>query len=111
MSTTTPSSASAATRAGLNHLSYEAADIDDMMVGNEHLQEKGYEHMWGIGRHLDRQPGVRLLGRPVGPGARALGRHRRAERHIPPNLIGARQGTGGPWGQPIPAKFMGHAVR
>jgi hypothetical protein len=27
-----------------------------------------------------RQPGVRLLGRPVGPGARALGRYRRAQR-------------------------------
>src|SRR6202042_1981268 len=39
-------------KSGLNHLSYEAADIDDVMVGNEHLQKTGYQHMWGIGRHL-----------------------------------------------------------
>ena len=50
-STTTRSSASAATRAGLNHLSFEAADIDDILVGHEHLQGKGYRHMWGLGRH------------------------------------------------------------
>ena len=39
-------------KSGLNHLSYEAADIDDVMVGHEQLEKKGYQHMWGIGRHL-----------------------------------------------------------
>ena len=38
-------------KSGLNHLSYEAADIDDILVGHEHLQGKGYQHMWGLGRH------------------------------------------------------------
>ena len=38
-------------KAGLNHLSYEAADIDDIMIGHEHMVSKGYEHFWGIGRH------------------------------------------------------------
>ena len=38
-------------KAGLNHLSYEAADIDDIMIGHEHMKSKGYEHFWGIGRH------------------------------------------------------------
>jgi hypothetical protein len=33
-------------------LDYEAADIDDATVGHEHLEGKGYQHMWGIGRHL-----------------------------------------------------------
>ena len=28
-------------KSGLNHLSFEAADIDDIMVGHEHLQDEG----------------------------------------------------------------------
>src|SRR6266536_3320737 len=40
-------------RAGLNHLSYEVQDIDDVFMGHQHLAQLGtYEHMWGIGRHL-----------------------------------------------------------
>lgn len=40
-------------RAGLNHFSFEVADIDDVFTGHEYLKQVGkYEHMWGIGRHL-----------------------------------------------------------
>jgi len=40
-------------RAGLNHLSFEVQDIDDVFMGHEYLKQLGkYEHMWGIGRHL-----------------------------------------------------------
>ena len=95
-------------KSGLNHLSYEAADIDDVMVGNEHLQKKGYQHMWDR-PPSDRQPAVRLLGRSVGPRARALGRYRRAERPHAAQPAERGEGTGGPWGQPIPQIFMGHA--
>ena len=39
--------------AGLNHLSFEVQDVDDVFVGHEHLKTLGkYRHMWGIGRHL-----------------------------------------------------------
>ncbi len=37
---------------GLNHLSWEVCDIDDVHVGREHLAAKGRTHEWGIGRHL-----------------------------------------------------------
>lgn len=37
---------------GLNHLSFEVADIDDIFVGHEYLKRKNYQHYWGIGRHL-----------------------------------------------------------
>lgn len=38
---------------GLNHLSFEVQDVDDVFLGHEHLRQKGkYEHMWGLGRHL-----------------------------------------------------------
>jgi hypothetical protein len=38
--------------AGLNHLSWEVCDIDDLHAGGEHLAAKGRRHEWGIGRHL-----------------------------------------------------------
>jgi len=38
---------------GLNHLSFEAQDIDDIMLGHQHLVKANkYEHVWGIGRHV-----------------------------------------------------------
>jgi len=37
---------------GLNHVAYEIHDIDDLMLGHEHLRAKGYENVWGIGRHV-----------------------------------------------------------
>lgn len=37
--------------ASFNHCSYEVRDIDDVYMGHEHLQQKGYVHWWGIGRH------------------------------------------------------------
>lgn len=39
-------------QSGLNHLSWEVLDIDDLHAGNEHLAGRGRRHEWGIGRHL-----------------------------------------------------------
>ena len=36
---------------GLNHVSYEMFDIDDVFMGHELLKKKGYELEWGVGRH------------------------------------------------------------
>jgi hypothetical protein len=39
--------------AGLNHISFEVQDMDDVFMGHQHMRDTGkYEHMWGIGRHL-----------------------------------------------------------
>lgn len=36
-----------------NHLSYEAADFDDVQMGHDYLIRTGkYKHAWGIGRHV-----------------------------------------------------------
>lgn len=37
---------------GLHHLSYEVADIDDLLRGKEHLARRGHRHLWGISRHV-----------------------------------------------------------
>ena len=36
---------------GMNHVSYEMVDIDDVFMGHEILDKQGYELEWGIGRH------------------------------------------------------------
>lgn len=36
----------------LNHVSFEVHDLDDLMAGHEHLASRGYEHRWGVGRHI-----------------------------------------------------------
>lgn len=38
-------------RAGLNHVSFEIQDIDDLWSGHEFLMQQGHQHCWGIGRH------------------------------------------------------------
>jgi catechol 2,3-dioxygenase-like lactoylglutathione lyase family enzyme len=36
---------------GFMHAAFEVADLDDLMVGHDHLMRAGYDHLWGIGRH------------------------------------------------------------
>lgn len=35
-----------------HHVAFEVKDMDDLMVGHNHLKAKGYRHAWGIGRHF-----------------------------------------------------------
>jgi catechol 2,3-dioxygenase-like lactoylglutathione lyase family enzyme len=35
-----------------DHSAFEVLDWDDLMLGNQHLQNAGYAHSWGVGRHL-----------------------------------------------------------
>jgi len=96
-------------KSGLNHLSYEAADIDDIMVGHEHLQTKGYRHMWGIGRH---RIGSQFFDYWCDPWGRVHEHWADTDvlnARTPGNLVERGDGLLGPWGQPIPEEFRGHA--
>jgi len=97
-------------KAGLNHLSYEAADIDDIMIGHEIMKAKGYEHFWGIGRHSLGSQVFDYWGDPWGRVHEHWADTDVLNANVPPNLIG-RHELNGPWGEPIPEKFMHHAVR
>jgi len=97
-------------KAGLNHLSYEAADIDDIMIGHEVMKAKGYEHLWGIGRHSLGSQVFDYWGDPWGRVHEHWADTDVLNASVPPNLIG-RHELNGPWGEPIPEKFMHHAVR
>lgn len=35
-----------------HHAAFEVADLDDLMAGHEHLKQAGYQHDWGVGRHI-----------------------------------------------------------
>ncbi|MEH3033554.1 MAG: VOC family protein [Aeromicrobium erythreum] len=34
------------------HSAYQVADLDALAAGGEHLRDQGYQHSWGIGRHI-----------------------------------------------------------
>jgi hypothetical protein len=34
------------------HSAYQVADFDALAAGGEYLREHGYQHSWGIGRHI-----------------------------------------------------------
>ena len=38
-------------KTGLNHISFEVQDFDDVIIGHEHLHSRGYRPTWGVGRH------------------------------------------------------------
>ncbi|WP_206244189.1 VOC family protein [Novosphingobium terrae] len=35
-----------------HHAAFEVADLDDLMVGHEHLKQAGHQQLWGVGRHI-----------------------------------------------------------
>jgi len=37
---------------GFNHAAFEVADLDDLMLGHQKLQDAGRRAEWGVGRHL-----------------------------------------------------------
>ena len=40
-------------RSGMNHISFEVQDFDDVMIGHEYLHAAGnYKPYWGVGRHF-----------------------------------------------------------
>ncbi|KAI1340072.1 Glyoxalase/Bleomycin resistance protein/Dihydroxybiphenyl dioxygenase [Xylariaceae sp. FL0016] len=36
----------------MHHTSYEVADFDTQLIGHEYLAKKGWESVWGVGRHI-----------------------------------------------------------
>ncbi len=39
-------------RAGAHHISFEMQDIDAVHLAHEWLRSRGYDHHWGVGRHV-----------------------------------------------------------
>jgi hypothetical protein len=96
---------------GLNHLSFEVQNIDDVMLGHEHLREtRKYEHVWGLGRHV---LGSQIYDYWKDPWGRVHEHWTDTDVlnvHAAANLLPAEEGLNSQWGQPAPQAFISHAT-
>ena len=97
--------------AGLNHMAFEVQDIDDVIMGHEHLRRVDrYEHVWGLGRHV---LGSQVFDYWMDPWGRVHEHWTDSDRlnsDTPPNLIAVEDGLDSQWGEPAPEKFINHAT-
>jgi catechol 2,3-dioxygenase-like lactoylglutathione lyase family enzyme len=94
-------------KAGLNHLSFEVQDVDDVFLGHEHLRQKGkYEHMWGFGRHLLGSQIYDYWADPWGRTHEHWTDTDRLNARNGSNLISAEDGLLSQWGERPPEKML-----
>ena len=91
-------------------MSFEVQNIDDVMLGHEHLKQIGkYEHVWGVGRHL---LGSQVYDYWKDPWGRVHERWTDSDMlncNNPTNFIPAEVGLNSQWGDPVPQAFITHA--
>jgi catechol 2,3-dioxygenase-like lactoylglutathione lyase family enzyme len=97
--------------AGLNHLSFEVQDIDDVMMGHEHLARSSgrYKHVWGIGRHVLGSQVFDYWSDPWGRVHEHWTDTDILNRDHAPRLHSAADGLNSQWGDPAPHDFITHA--
>jgi hypothetical protein len=94
-------------RAGLNHLSFEVQDMDDVFAGHHYLKRLGkYEHMWGIGRHLLGSNVYDYWADPWGRIHEHWSDSDRLNVQSGSNLMPAEEGLVSQWGEPPPQKLL-----
>lgn len=94
-------------RAGLNHLSFEVQDIDDVFMGHDYLAEIGkYEHMWGLGRHLLGSQVYDYWADPWGRVHEHWADTDRLNARHATNLLPVEEALTSQWGGPPPKKFI-----
>lgn len=96
-------------RAGLNHLSFEVEDMDDVFVGHEHLRDtKKYKHVWGIGRHVLGSQVYDYWSDPWGRVHEHWSDSDRLNARNGGNLVSAEEGLVSQWGNSPPHEFIEH---
>ena len=97
-------------KAGLNHMAFEVQDIDDVIMGHEHMRGLDkYEHFWGLGRHVLGSQVYDYWADPWGRVHEHWTDSDRLNNDTPANLIAFEDGLNSQWGEPIPEKFVAHA--
>ena len=97
-------------KTGLNHLSFEVQDIDDVAIGHDWIKAAGkYEHMWGIGRHVLGSQVYDYWADPWGHVHEHWADSDRLNLANGSNLIPAEEALVSQWGEAPPEKFIGHA--
>lgn len=96
-------------RAGLNHLSFEVEDMDDVFLGHEHLRDaKKYRHVWGIGRHLLGSQVYDYWSDPWGRVHEHWSDSDRLNARNGGNLVSAEEGLMSQWGEAPSQEFIEH---
>jgi catechol 2,3-dioxygenase-like lactoylglutathione lyase family enzyme len=94
-------------RAGLNHLSFEVQDMDDVFAGHHYLRQLDkYEHMWGIGRHLLGSNVYDYWADPWGRIHEHWSDSDRLNVKSGSNLMPVQDGLVSQWGEPPPQKLL-----
>jgi catechol 2,3-dioxygenase-like lactoylglutathione lyase family enzyme len=96
-------------KTGLNHLSFEVQDIDDVAMGHDYLKQFDYEHMWGLGRHV---LGSQVYDYWADPWRRVHEHWADSDRlnlKNGSNLVPVEEALVSQWGEPPPEKFIHHA--
>jgi catechol 2,3-dioxygenase-like lactoylglutathione lyase family enzyme len=97
-------------KTGLNHLSFEVADIDDVAMGHNYLKAFGtYEHMWGLGRHLLGSQVYDYWADPWGRVHEHWADSDRLNARNGSHLLPAEEALTSQWGEGPPEKFINHA--
>jgi len=98
------------TKTGLNHISFEVPDIDDVAMGHDYLEQLGkYEHMWGIGRHVLGSQVYDYWADPWGRVHEHWADSDRLNLANGSNLVPAEEALTSQWGEAPPKKFIDHA--
>ena len=94
-------------RAGLNHISFEVQDIDDVFMGHHFLRDtEKYEHMWGIGRHLLGSQVYDYWSDPWGRVHEHWADSDRLNLQNGSNLVSAEEALVSQWGDAPPQRFI-----
>jgi catechol 2,3-dioxygenase-like lactoylglutathione lyase family enzyme len=96
-------------KTGLNHISYEVPDIDDVCMGHDYLHQHGYEHMWGIGRHVLGSQVYDYWSDPWGRIHEHWADSDRLNIKNGSNLVPVHEALVSQWGGPPPDKLINNA--
>ncbi|TAK97955.1 MAG: catechol 1,2-dioxygenase [Rhodospirillaceae bacterium] len=94
---------------GLNHAAFEVQDVDDLMLGHEHMMGKDYDRVWGVGRHVY---GAQIFDYWMDPWG-FMYEHWTDTDRLNSKFVGLRdaevESANGPWGEQVPDRFFTHA--
>jgi catechol 2,3-dioxygenase-like lactoylglutathione lyase family enzyme len=94
---------------GVNHVGFELQDVDDLMLGHDHLVSKGYDNVWAIGRHVY---GAQIFDYWMDPFG-FMYEHWTDTDRVNADFRGETaapiESAFGPWGADVPDRFFTHA--
>lgn len=94
---------------GLNHIAFEVQDVDDLMLGHDHMKSRSHDSVWGIGRHVY---GAQIFDYWMDP-FDFMYEHWTDTDRMNAEFRGVVDGTiesaNGPWGAEVPHRFFTHS--